>query len=342
MPGPLTDHGERLVSGAGTIGLGVPAPVLEHSVDQPQLRAALVTAGQGLLRPRLGQAVQQRAAPLVVHGPAVVRVDQGEIPHLGALVQVGNPGAGQQQRRLRQRVDPSSLDEPVLGQEALQISGEALVGENGGDKGGQGVVVAGVRVDPGGVYLGFLGRLLHERGGPARLDRPGAHQGLIQQVLGVAVRPAVALVPLVVLRPARHRALPFLGQLRQHADAGPHVTASLGVMGREGEHRLRPSPRRRAHGPVELLGRAAEAARVTAHLIERDQGLIPVESRVFLPLGHDRRAHLGEPHDEVGLGRAGIASGEQFADEAEQLGVEVGPALPRGVYGGGHVRPVRG
>ena len=39
---------------------------------------------------------------------------------------------------------------------------------------------------------------------------------------------------------------------------------------------------------------------------------------------------------------ADSASSEQLADEVEQLGVEVGPALPGGGDGRRHVRPVGG
>ena len=245
---------------------------------------------------------------MVVDRPAVVRVDQGEVPHLGALVEVGDARAGQQQRGLGQRVDPAPLDELVLGQERLQVGDELLVGEHAGHERGQRVVVVGVRVGPGGVHLGFLGRLLHERArpGPPRSARcPPASGRAGTRRCGPASRPACSSR---CGGPSARPRGPMLGQLRQQADPGPHVAAALGVVGRQGEHRLRPVPRRVRHRPVEVRHRAAELARVAADLVEAGQRLIPVERGVLRPLGHHRRADLGEPHGELGLlGRAGVA-----------------------------------
>src|ERR1039457_3118171 len=70
------------------------APVPEQAVDEPEFRAAFVVAAQRCLRARVGEGIEEPPACAVVDRPAVVRIDQGELPHLGALVEVGMPGQG--------------------------------------------------------------------------------------------------------------------------------------------------------------------------------------------------------------------------------------------------------
>ena len=52
-------------------------------------------------RPARGSAqlAEQRAALRVVDGPAVVRIDQAEIPELGALIEIGHAGRGDLDQR---------------------------------------------------------------------------------------------------------------------------------------------------------------------------------------------------------------------------------------------------
>ena len=335
-------HAQRLVARVRPVGCGAAGPVPEQPADQPELGPAVVVAGQRLLRPAARQLAEQPPPGVVVDGPAVVRVHQGQIPQLGALVEVGDARAGQQQRRLGQRVDPPELDDPVRGQERLKLGDENLIGQQAGHERVKSLVIARVRVGPGGVHLGLPDRLPHERPGPLRPDRPGADQRLVQQVLGAPVRPAVPLVPLAAAGPGRDGAFPFPGQLRQQADPRPDVAAPLGVMGGEGQHGLRPPPCRVRHRPVEVIDRGAEPARIAAHLVQRDQRVVPVERGILPALGHDRRADLGEAHREVGLGLAGNAERQQLADERQQLGVEVRPAAADPGHGGSHLRLVSG
>src|SRR5204863_696518 len=59
--------------------------------------------------------VEQRAAEGEVHGPAIVRVDERQVPQLGPLVEVGNAGRRDLEQQLAQRVDRA-----VEGHEALK------------------------------------------------------------------------------------------------------------------------------------------------------------------------------------------------------------------------------
>ena len=55
----------------------------------------------------------------VVHRPAVVRVNQGEVPQLIALVDVWHPGRGNLEQRLAETVLPTQLGEPFLATDEL-------------------------------------------------------------------------------------------------------------------------------------------------------------------------------------------------------------------------------
>ena len=74
-------------------------------VDRPQLGQAFVDPRHHLRGGQVLHLVQQPAAQLVVHRPAIVRVDQAQVPQLRALVEIGHAGRGMLQQGLRQRVD---------------------------------------------------------------------------------------------------------------------------------------------------------------------------------------------------------------------------------------------
>ena len=47
----------------------------------------------------------------IVDRAAVVGIDQAQIPQLGSLIKVGNPGRGELEEGLGQRVDPARFDQ---------------------------------------------------------------------------------------------------------------------------------------------------------------------------------------------------------------------------------------
>ena len=136
--------------------------MLEHAVNQPQLGAALLRFAERSLRLCAVERLQQGAAKLVVDGEAVVRIDQRVIPYLGALVDVGNAGASEQQRSLGQRVDSPPFDQAVHAEESLEVGDEISVAEHIDHEPLHGLVVVGLGIDPRSVNLGLLGRLCHE------------------------------------------------------------------------------------------------------------------------------------------------------------------------------------
>ena len=105
---------------------------------------------------------------------------------------------------------------------------------------GRGLIVLFMRIGPTRVQFGFLERLVHithdafdilvARGRP-RGQRPGAHQGLVEQVLLVGIRGRHAielgLVRLVPVLPADDRRGPLLGRFRKHIQPCPQSSPRL-------------------------------------------------------------------------------------------------------------------
>ena len=159
--------------------------------------------------------------------------------------------------------------------------------------------------------LGLLRRLFHVAadaldegavcaGGIA--GGPGADQRLVQEILVVAVR-RDATVHLTLEAAADHPPAadvrgPCRGHLREHADAGAHVLATLGVVGGRADERVGPplqSPRvflmKGGHG-------FAVAGGLATHLVERHEPVVDVERRVLHALGGDGARRLLETHRE--------------------------------------------
>ena len=130
---------------------------------RPRRRAA-----NGVVPARRCERGQQAAARVVVDRPAVVRVDQAQVPHLGALVEVGQrPG-----RSAAAPSGPGSSDGPARRRRCSARNASRSASEARRRRGPRATKPSRPRrsrrrVDPGGVHLGLLGRLGHEG------DRPG-------------------------------------------------------------------------------------------------------------------------------------------------------------------------
>src|SRR5262249_59163755 len=132
----------------------------------------------------------------VVDRPAVVGIDQAELPELAAAIEIGDAGEGQLQRRLRQAVDGAAA-----GDAALEEIGKSLrEGVSRGDlqrtvdEAGDGLLVSEIGIAPARALLPFAHGLLHEalhalsqslhrRGiGGVELERPGTDEALVEEV----------------------------------------------------------------------------------------------------------------------------------------------------------------
>ena len=70
-------------------------------MDEPQLRASVLGVVPRLFGAGAMKLRQEVTAGVVVHGTPVVGIDQGKVPDLAALIDVGHARAGEQQCRLR-------------------------------------------------------------------------------------------------------------------------------------------------------------------------------------------------------------------------------------------------
>ena len=293
-------------------------PRLKRPMDQEQLDPAIlrrrqqfleqlgqVTAGAGL------QFLEQSAAPLEVHRPAVIGVHQAQIPQFRALVKVRQAGGGEFEQGLRQGVeDTVVLDLALERQEGLE-KGVFLAGlQHSIGEREQGVLVLAIRFQPVGVDLGLAGRLdqigfdpLDEGRVVGQIERVRAQQGLVQQIFIVVLggqTPADAHLALQVdFLPPPNVLLPLGRHFRQHVQAGAHVLAAFGVVGRAGVHRVRPAGDSVLVEGVKLIEIDAELEGTRSHFVERQQAVVDVEHRVFHALGHQGSGELLQAHDEM-------------------------------------------
>ena len=173
------------------------------------------------------------------------------------------------------------------------------------------VVVVGAQ--PAGVGLRLAQRLARVGSQPvgkggvgaiAALERPGADQGLVNQIFLVCVRRQHAsdlgLEAPIDGAPARERRLPLAGHLRQDVDPRAHILAALGVVGRGRRARRATAAAARSSS----RGRPPAPAR-TASDWRRLRSAIPgdciIQRRVFGPFGGDRAGHLLQLADEPSL-----------------------------------------
>ena len=178
-------------------------------------------------RARLGEPAR---AQLEVDRPAVVRIDQRQIPKLGALIAVGHARGGELEQGLGEAVD--GADPRDLGLEGQQIGDEGAPAhgiEDPAHELGHALLVGRIGRGPARLLLRLAQRLDHVGDDPVgevaagqvvrrlHLERPGADQGLVEQVLVVPARdpPAADLLAAraVEQREAAHPPAPLRRQL---------------------------------------------------------------------------------------------------------------------------------
>src|SRR5258707_3483589 len=81
----------------------------ETIADQPQLGHPLVETLHHLLRRSLSEIGEHASSQIEILRPAIVRIDQRDVPQLCALVKVGDAGRSQLHQRLRERIYPPSV-----------------------------------------------------------------------------------------------------------------------------------------------------------------------------------------------------------------------------------------
>ena len=178
-------------------------------------------------------------------------------------------------------------------------------------------------------------------------QRPGPQHGLKQGVTVTSTRPALLpphrLPPLGLLislegtaqaRPDAQVRRPGLGHLTQHRNSGPRVLAALGVVGAGAQHGVRKVAGARLCLRVKRSHGRAVQRRVAAHLVQRQQAHVAVESGVLCAFGGHRAGQLLKAERElaVGLGAQGVVGGDgqHLVQKIEDAGIEVA-VKPAGV-----------
>ena len=293
------------------------------------------------------QGLQRLGACLVIDRTAVVRIDQAEVPHLAALVDVGHARHGQLEHGLDQAVLHAEPGHAVgERQEAGEEAGAARIQCRAGKRLHR-LLVGGVGRGPVGVELALAHRFLEGRldalaiglepggiGVLEQLDRPGADQKLVEQILVVAIRRRVILDLAASgtdqAAPALHLARPFLRHVCEHGEARTCVLSALGVVGGGCQHRARPMLRTLCIGLVEGAGGNAEPLGFAADLVEGDEPVVAIEGGILQTFGHHRTAVLLQLHRETkhagaveaALRFRGQAAGQQVMQEVEYRGVD--------------------
>src|SRR5690606_19144440 len=132
------------------------------------------------------------------------------------------------------------------------------------------------------------------------VERKAADQDLVEEIFIVAAgrrttvdlappRPVEPPPPANMLRPPRR----IFGE---YVDAGAHVLAALVVVRRSREHRKRVVPQPLLVHVMERCRRDAEALRLAADIVQRDEAMVTVKRRILERLGHHRTGELLELH----------------------------------------------
>ena len=291
-------------------------------------------------RARISPSLERRRARGKIDRPAVVGIDQAEIPELGALIEIGHARDGEPQQALREAVHRAgrrnAADE---GRDLLQQVGQRTLGDQCQGKAAGGVLVGLVDGGPVAEQLGLTQRLLLPRRQPPgefraaraiagiEIDWPGADDGLQQHGDVAGCRRAVGAKRLAGRDPARLQASPLIGHAAQHREAGAYVLAALVIMRGRRQHRMRMAGGPRQHAGMEGSGVEGKGFHVEADIVAREQPAVAIEGRVLDGLGGDGRAQLLKArHGELAGGRV-----EQAQDRVDSPAVGGEAGLARAV-----------
>src|ERR1700733_5622958 len=213
------------------------------------------------LNERIGSAQPALAAHTVdhfqtaleVHGPAIVRIDQAQIPQFGALIKIGDARRDHLDERLRQAVDPARQYQRL--NKSCKARDELRRVEHPADEAANFLLEAVIWFMPGCVDFRLAARLEHVLPRSIPIDGPRADQRLVQQVFGMPIRQAILPGIGVELRPQMQRFGPAFGDLGENGNARPYVLAAFVVMRRCGEHAVRPAIAQVIAKFVEFVGR---------------------------------------------------------------------------------------
>ena len=106
--------------------------------------------------------------------------------------------------------------------------------------------------------------------------------------------------------PIAHAKPPQSRHLGEHIDAGTHILRTFRVMRAGRQHGVRPITEALLIREMKLGRRSSEAVKIASNIIQRDQAVVTVKSRIFHPFCHHRAGELlefhGEGDDRISIG----------------------------------------
>ena len=240
--GPPCDHGgdpaatqeaqqmggsaDQWLVGGRSVEQSWPVPTQpQRTTGHPELLLAELPC-PGRVRHGCVEARQRGCASRVVDGPAVVRIHQGRLRQFAALVAVWDAGQGELDQLRRQGGGAGGIG--VRGDDGADGVGDRT-GETLAGQCQNALLISLVGIVPGGVLFGLahcLQQVVRESFG---VQRPGAQQGLREEVAG-------GLVDVVNGGRSPYRrpdVVPAVEVLRGGQQARAGVLVALGVVGRQ-------------------------------------------------------------------------------------------------------------
>ena len=235
--------------------------------------------------------------------PSIVGIDQVEVPQLAALIDVGHAGRREFADGLNEAVLDSKPRHPP--HEGQEIGKERVGPQRFLCERLRRLLVVGVGRGPARAAFRLAQRLLDSRvdadaigfpllvaRGVEHVDRPGAHEHLVEHVFVVAVGRGRAL-DVAASRsqdagPGLDLPAPFLRHFGENGEPRPIVFAALGVVRRGRQHGVRPVLGARGVRLVKEGRGEAKPLRRAADFVERDEPIVAIESGVLDPFGHHR------------------------------------------------------
>ena len=274
-------------------------------MPQPALQCTNAIAGETFVDGR-----KQLGAAREIDAPPVVRIHEAQVPRLRALIDVGHSRRGQLQRDLHQAIVHAEPRDAARERSELRQKGAGR--QRSIDERCNRRLVALVGCGPSRMPLRFADGFRHGAAQPlgehrerfrvelpcfAELRRPRAEQRLIEVILVVRIgRRVVRWRTSQRSPPARDLLRPLVRQLGQHGEPRTRVLAALRIVRRRRQQRLRPAPRALDIRRVKLLDGAADALRLPADVVQRDEAVVAVERSVLEAFGHHGPAQLLHLH----------------------------------------------
>ena len=204
-------------------------------MKKPEFRKAGVHAVEDLFEREAGFDLGEKCASgVVVDGTAVVGIDEVKSPEFAALVGVGDTGSDAIEERLGEAVYAAGSEDHA--NEFIDSGDEFGAVVEPIDESVEGVFKFLVMLRPRGVLLGFSNCFFHVGVEAVGLNGPRADEGLVEEVLGVAIGEIAGFEWRILASPAAEKAAPVARGFSDDGETRTDIIRTLGVVGGESGH----------------------------------------------------------------------------------------------------------